>query len=238
MRRLHKNASVRIKACLPNESQAAQLTPASDIESSVWAANVSIKTILRTLFVGALVATIGMSNAYAASPWSVTLYGGPSSNSFFGRIFLHGKFDANGAMAGLAGDYRIANLGRGFTFEAELQLAHIWAETNDTIGDFGIGFRFHDFPWSHRLPTSFAVYTGPSYASNPPSVGISDSGAPVHFQRENLLNYVAIEFAVAMSPTSKWDGVIRLYHRSGAFGLYSSAADEGTAFGLGIRRRF
>jgi hypothetical protein len=47
-----------------------------------------------------------------------------------------------------------------------------------------------------------------------------------------------MELAVGLSRNSKWDGVVRVYHRSGMWGIYSLDYDESTVLGIGIRRRF
>ena len=172
------------------------------------------------------------------SPWSTTLYGGAASNEFASQIFLHGQFKPDGAMIGAAGDLRLATLGWGITFDAENQVTQYFLGHEYTSFALGIGFRFNHFPWTDRLPTSLAIYTGPSYASDPPARGIIEGNTPAAFAQKRLLNYVGIEIAVATARSSPWDICFRAYHRSGAWGLYSEYADEGTTLGLGIRRRF
>lgn len=141
-------------------------------------------------------------------------------------------------MIGVAPDMRLATLGWGFTLEGEGQLTqYVLGHDYESIA-LGIGLRFHKFPWRERRRTSFAFYTGPSYATNPPAKGIGFGGERVSFERKRFLNYAGFEFAMAVSRTSPWDICFRGYHRSGAWGLYSHGADEGTTIGVGIRRRF
>jgi hypothetical protein len=198
--------------------------------------NVALK---RQLWLCGIALCAGIFPVHAADPpWAVSLYAAAASNKFVSDILFDGEFEPSGGMIGLALDRRLFGLGSSFDIEAEAQLTHYGLGHAYSTAALGIGFRFRDFPWSASAPTSFAFYTGPSYADDPPAMGISSGQGGVRFERKKWLNYVALELAVSPVPDSYWDGVIRVYHRSGAFGLYSSAADNGTAIGLGIRRRF
>jgi hypothetical protein len=166
----------------------------------------------------------------------VTLYGGASTTKFASQIFLDGNFDPNGEMAGLAIDRRLLRLGWGFTLEAEGQLCQFAGNHTYTVGSLGLGIRYN-FAWRLGKPASLALYTGPSYTNDPPLIGVGFNDEHLKFEGIKLLNYVGVELAFAMPGTQRWDGVLRIYHRSGAFGLYSIAADEGSAIGLGVRVR-
>lgn len=179
----------------------------------------------------ALAAAFLASGARAAdSAWSATLYGGPSSTKFVTQI-LSGDFEVNGGMVGLALDRGLFKLGSGISLAAEVQVTQFFGDYTYGTGAFGMGFRFDEFPWSERWPTSFAIYTGPSYAADAPI--ILD---PKPHQDPKFLNYVSLEFAFPVA--RKWDAVLRVFHRSGAWGTYSNTADVGSTIGIGIRRRF
>jgi len=169
-------------------------------------------------------------SALAASPWSATLYAGPASTKFVTQI-LGGDFEVNGGMVGLAVDRGLFKLGSGISIGAELQLTQFFGSYTYNTGALGVGIRFDEFPWSDSLPTTFAIYTGPSYAPN--ARIIKD---PVPHQDPKFLNFVSVEAGVGLS--RKWDAVFRIYHRSGAWGVYSNTADVGTMIGIGLRRRF
>lgn len=137
-------------------------------------------------------------------------------------------------MIALAVDRRLFRLGWGFSVGAEGQITQHFGEHTYNTFALGLGFRFNDFPWSDRLPTSIAVYSGPSYAINPPI----ELYVPTRRQHP-FLNYLSLEIAVALPHHERhWDGVLRIYHRSGAWGVYSINADEGSMIGLGIRAKF
>lgn len=177
------------------------------------------------------IALFGAGTAQAeTSPWSMTLYGGPSSTAFVTEI-LGGRFDVNGGMAGLAIDRGLFRLGSGISIGAELQVTQFFGKYTYNTGAFGLGFRFDEFPWSDRVPTTIAIYSGPSYAPNAPL--ILD---PTPHADPKFLNFVAIEVAVEVS--QNWDAGLRVYHRSGAWGTYSNSADVGSMVGLALRRRF
>jgi hypothetical protein len=170
-------------------------------------------------------------------PWSATLYLGPSTNQWASKIFFAGKFDTDGAVLGLAADRRLARLGWGFTLEAEGQITQFVLGHAYTVASLGIGIRFSDFPWSGNLPTSIAVYTGPSYATDPPRSGLYGNQV-LNFRGTKLLNYVGVELAVAIPHADGWQAAVRFFHRSGAFGIYTFDDDQGTAVGIGVRRPF
>jgi hypothetical protein len=171
----------------------------------------------------------GASEA-AHGPWSVTLYSGPSSTAFVTQI-LSGKFDVNGGMVGLAVDRGLFRLGSGISLGAELQVTQFFGKYTYNTGAFGLGFRFDEFPWSESLPTTMAIYSGPSYAPNAPLIV-----DPTPHQDPKFLNFVSIEIAFGLN--RNWDAGLRVYHRSGAWGTYSNTADVGSMIGFALRRRF
>lgn len=180
----------------------------------------------------ALATSLWTGTARADGPWSVTLYGGPSSTKFVTQI-LSGDFTINGGMAGLAIDRGLFRLGGGVSLAAEVQATQFFGEYSYSTAGLGLGFRFDELPWSDSLPSSFAIYTGPSYAPNAPLIKLP---SPHHDPK--FLNYVSLEFAVQIPGTRKWDATLRVFHRSGAWGTYSNTADVGSMIGIGIRRRF
>jgi hypothetical protein len=187
-----------------------------------------------------MVGLIAVFDAAMAQPysdkWSMSVFIGPTTTKYFTRIFRDGDFAPSGAAIAINADRRLAYLGWGFTLAAEGLVTQGIAGRADTTASLGLGFEFTGFPWQARWPTSFSFFIGPSYSFDPPALGGFKGNQPI-FQRRPLLNYVGIEFAAALSRAGKWDGIFRVFHRSGVFGLYSDA-DEGTMIGLGIRHRF
>jgi hypothetical protein len=84
---------------------------------------------------------------------------------------------------------------------------------------------------------SVAGFTGPSWADGEPIIFTGTfHGAGINPKRVAWLNYVGTEIAVGLAPS--WNGVVRYYHRSGAFGLFEPNADEGSTLGVGLQYRF
>lgn len=164
--------------------------------------------------------------------WTATVYGGPWTQRVVSQIVEDGYYDVSGGMIALAIDKRLFRLGAGFSISAEGEIAQNFGGSTFTTFGLGLGLRYSDFPWT--LPTSLAIYSGPSYAINPPmEMYYTDK------RQHYFLNYVGIEFAFAIPHHERhWDGVIRIFHRSGAWGVYSINADEGLTLGVGLRAKF
>lgn len=193
-----------------------------------------VKSMRLVLAVLATTAVLGTSGAWAGdghTGWSATLYGGPWTQRVVSQIVVDGNFDVSGGMVGMAVDRRLVRLGWGISLAAEGQVTQNFAGPAFTTFAAGLGFRVK-LPFA--LPSSFAFFTGPSYAVNPP---IEQYNTDRH--QHPFLNYVGIELAVAIPHHERhWDAVLRIYHRSGAWGLYSINADEGSMIGIGLRARF
>jgi len=165
-------------------------------------------------------------DARAQSLWSISLYAGPTTDTITTQIAT-GHLHIIGAMIGLAGNRRLAKLGAGFSLAAEGQVTQYLTHDPYQTVSLGLGVSYDRFPWA--APTTLAVYVGPSYAFDPPAIG---------GQRHPLLNYVSAEFAIQIPEAPNWDATLRLFHRSGAWGLYAQSFDQGTMVGAGLRYRF
>lgn len=170
----------------------------------------------------------------SADPWSATLYYGPSTTKWVGAVLQTG-LGANGTMTGLAVDRHLLDLGDDISLGAEAQLTEYFPSPNTTVAA-GLGIRFGDIFGLKGVDFSF--YSGPSYASDPPATSVGYRGIVYPAWQDKFLNYVSMQLAVPLSATGKWDGVLQVYHRSGAFGLYSNSDDDGLAVGIGMRKNF
>jgi hypothetical protein len=169
-------------------------------------------------------------------PWSVTLYAGPATTKFFGAVFTSGRLQANAMMVGLAGDGRLLYLGEGISLAGEAEITQYGFGHSNTTFSVGMGFQVNaPFGWD-RLRLS--IYDGPSYAVDPPYTSIGYHSIVYPAQRKKWENYVTLEIAVGLSSQSNWDVVGRLFHRSGAWGLYTDSDDDGLAVGLGLKYKF
>lgn len=169
-------------------------------------------------------------------PWAVSLYYGPSSTKYFCAFLQDWNMHPTATMLGLTLDRRIADLGYDISLMAETQVtAYFFGHTNATFA-LGIGLQFDRLFGFER--TSFAIYTGPSYATDPPYTSIGYKNRVWQSARDTFLNAVGVEFATAMPDTENWDVTFRIYHRSGMFGVYSNSDDDGLMFGLGAKYHF
>lgn len=169
-------------------------------------------------------------------PWSATVYFGPSTTKYFGAILSSGNFEPTGGMLGLALDGRLLNLGQGISVGGEAQITEYFLGHRNTSFAFGLGFQLNE-PFGLGR-TRVSVYDGPSYALDPPDSAIAYHGEVYRPTRKKFLNYISLEIAVGLSRRSNWAAVIRAYHRSGAWGLYSTGDDDGMAVGVGLKYLF
>jgi hypothetical protein len=94
-----------------------------------------------------------------------------------------------------------------------------------------LGFRWHRFPWDDHLATGLAWGIGPSYATRVPEIELETND-----DSNRWLVYWFAELTLG-PPTANWEVLMRLHHRSDAFGI---VADDGGSNALcaGIRYRF
>jgi hypothetical protein len=172
-----------------------------------------------------------------AEPWSATFYYGPSTSKYILAVLSSGSYQPTGTTAGFALDRKIVPLGWDISLSFEAQVTETFSGSyRNTTFALGPGIAAHEpFGWKG---TELSFYTGPSYATDPLGTGIGYGGKIETVPRKKWLNFVGVEFAARIAPDSDWDVVGRLYHRSGAFGLYAENLDAGMAVGIGIRRRF
>ncbi len=92
--------------------------------------------------------------------------------------------------------------------------------------------RWETFPWDNVIDTSLAWGIGPSYASETPAAEVAREG-----ESQRWLVYWLGELELGLPGQRGWTALVRVHHRSEAFGLI---ADEGgsNALTVGLRRRF
>ena len=161
------------------------------------------RSTIRARYAGLLLATIIVpatlchaslgraEDSWFSQGWAMSLFGGPVTHTRSSKIFLHGDadFDSGGALV-LALSKGLLALGDGFSLEAEGQVAqHVARTPHHQELNLVLGLRFSDFPWIDELPTSFAIFAGPSYATSPPKFEPQE--------KTQWLNYLGAELAVA-----------------------------------------
>lgn len=96
-----------------------------------------------------------------------------------------------------------------------------------------MSWRWANFFWNKWVNTSLAIGEGISYASSIPWL---EKKTNVNTKR--LLNYLMLEATLAPPIYPKLQLVIRIHHRSGAYGLYRAGNTGSNAVGLGLRYLF
>ncbi len=104
-----------------------------------------------------------------------------------------------------------------------------------TIYEFDpyIIFRWANWPWNHYLDTSFAFAEGISYDSSVASIEKRDNE-----NTRRLMNYLMFEVTFAAPSHPQLQFLIRIHHRSGAYGLYHAGNNGSNDLGGGIRYLF
>jgi len=96
-----------------------------------------------------------------------------------------------------------------------------------------IMFRWANWPWNDTVITSFALAEGISYVTSVPAIERKQNT-----NTKRLLNYLALEATFSDPTIPTLQLLIRIHHRSGAFGLYGAGNTGSNAVGVGIRYLF
>jgi len=157
-------------------------------------------------------------------------------------IFFHAippwkwSFD-DGGIVGATAARRVATIFDIIDIETEIGAAKRFGNMSE--GEFwgAIYVRYIDFPWNKYLYTTFALSTGLNYAT-----GISD------FEKEvsglnppggtHVMHYFSPEFTFALPDHKDRQLVVRLHHRSGAYGVISGAFSGASYLTVGFRAWF
>jgi len=165
-----------------------------------------------------------------------------------------------GYVAWLSGD----QLGDMLLFNAELSNNKIWVaaltkrvktfykdvdwEVEGQIGKHGGGdahmyhwelnaltsLRWNRVIWDKYVDTSFAAGLGVSYATEEPIFEIEE-----HESTNKLLAYILVELTFSPPKYPQWAGVVRIHHRSSAYGLFEEDIQGASnSLGFGIKYRF
>lgn len=130
---------------------------------------------------------------------------------------------------------RVATMWGKVDVEPEIGVGQRFGEQDETEVWGAFFFRYHGFPWDRYLVNTIAVSTGLNYAS-----GISDreqSRARDH-EGDQLMHFFAPEITFASPRAPQYELVFRMHHRSGVFGLVSSAWGGAQYGAIGFRVRF
>jgi hypothetical protein len=173
-------------------------------------------------------------NSMAEQDFAATVYGGRMTDGDFGEALTgNAEFIDAYVMVGALSWTFARFYDDALSFELEGQVGKWFGDSDHLEFNLPVAIRWSKFPWNHYVATSLAYGLGPSYATEEPEAEID-----VHGTTHQFLIYWFAELALG-PPESSWAGVLRIHHRSGAFGLVSDRGDGGSnTLCIGIKYRF
>lgn len=176
------------------------------------------------------------------TPWSIFLYHGTlSETDLVDVLALNGRTGLE-TINSLEVEYELApqNILRHY-FEpiiSTISFANNVSYIDDPAGaiyeyDPFLLFQWKHFPWDKYVINTFGIGWGVSYDSRVSTWEKHDAD-----NTKKLLNYLAFETSFALPTYPKLQLVLRLHHRSGAFGLYGADNAGSNFIGAGLRYSF
>jgi hypothetical protein len=203
------------------------------------------KFLLTCIFLigSSIVASANIPDEYNCidRPWSVLFYWGKlQETSILRALILSSKTGPNIYSFEVSRELPRNNILRSFVqpLVSTISVAGNVSYITDPAGpiyEFNhyLQFRWQHFPWDRFITNTFAVGWGVSYDSRVTTWEKRDSD-----NTKPLLNYLMFEGSFALPKIPQWQLVVRLHHRSGAFGLYGADNTSSNFFGAGVRYNF
>ena len=166
-----------------------------------------------------------------SSPFSLTVYAGPASPTpLLDLVRLKIPTLAPYVSFTSALGYVLYSDYKFLAFEQEGSLSFYSEGIQSTSFQETTLLRWLATPWNKVVNSSLAMGIGLSYALSPPQVEID-----VLSRSNSLLMHLVFEFAADIN--SKWKGIFRIHHRSGAYGLFNGVVGGSDFLCLGVRYR-
>jgi hypothetical protein len=171
----------------------------------------------------------------AESPWAVFAYGGRFTDTRFVHIVFRGRTEFRNSYVWVMGVSRkIYDFNEHLGVEGELNIARHSGLQNHFEFNGAVLLRWNTFPWDNHVDTSLAYGLGQSYATERPPIEEEPDRRATHV----LISMPAeLTFAPPKSRGSPWEVMVRIHHRSGAFGLFKDAGGSNFV-SLGMRYRY
>lgn len=135
-------------------------------------------------------------------------------------------------LAGVGYNHRFTTVLHALDLEGLVQAAPHFGAAHQWEFDAAANARWTDFPWNDVVPTTVSFALGTSYETQVPREEEPLNGG---FSKQWLAFWL---FEIELSPSqSLWSGVIRVHHRSTAFGLFGEGGGSNWLV-LGVRRYF
>ncbi len=174
----------------------------------------------------------GAAPAERESIWSVSAYVGQVTYTRFNEIVRFDTDFRDSYVAALAAGRVVHEHGANARWEIEGQVAHHWGKQDHAEINAALLLRWTRFPWDDWVRTSIALGAGPSYALDVPAIEEER-----HDRASRRLFFMPFEITAGPPGEDRWEGFVRVHHRSGVFDVVSRASGSNFV-ALGLRRRF
>jgi hypothetical protein len=190
--------------------------------------------LVTTFFIICFSANPAYSNEPEEKLYSLNIYTGQMTTNSFGTLLIH-CYDPdfkNSYLTAVTLARRIGSYKKMASFELEGQIVKHFNMQNHWEINALITARWEEFPWDKYVDTSFAFGLGGSYATAKPEIEILVEGNTSRF-----LVYFTYELALGLPEYPDVALIIRIHHRSGAWGLVADEGGSNTPC-IGLKYRF
>lgn len=187
----------------------------------------------------------GANTDYSDNRFALAIYGGYLTTQVFSELYSGPNELVNSKFVALSLSRELFSVGRTINvnalaplkLEAEgIAVLHMgqWPESQ-TFSEFvgALNLRWHQFPWNQHIVTTMAVGEGLSYASEKPSYEVEINNKTAH-----LMNFLMFDVTFAHPDLPELALLLRLHHRSGAFGLFDGVTGGSNFFTAGLKYAF
>jgi len=164
---------------------------------------------------------------------SFAIYGGPGTPSpLLDLIRFRTPSFENLWNVTIAVNRELVNVSDVIDLEAEASFSqHLENIQMNAVQGAGV-LRWLPLPWDKVIEGSAAVGLGLSYAQLPPLLESTHLG-----RTSNMLFHFYLEYAVMLGKEGTWEGLFRIHHRSGMFGVFDGVVGGSDFLCLGARYR-
>ena len=166
--------------------------------------------------------------------WSIFAYGGKWSDNRIGEI-IQGRTKLRSSYVWVGGVSRkVHDFNDDLQLEMEFNVARHSGKQDHYEFNAAASLRWQSFPWDRYVNSTLSYGLGPSYAERRPPIEQRSDRDPTH-----VLVFMPVE--ITFGPPEKydlpWEVLLRVHHRSGAYGVVSDAGGS-NIISTGLRFRF
>ena len=200
--------------------------------SKQWCRKALFPGVLAPMLLAGAAAPVAAADALE-KPWAMTVWGGWGTDGDIQNVpGINSDFEKSW-FAGLSLAREFARTGEHFAWEVEAVAVRHFGWQRHWEADLAVGLRWDGFSWSENLHSSVAIATGVSYATRLPVMEQA-----VDPDTKKWLQFMAVEIDFSRPERPDRALVLRLHHRSAAYGLYGTHDGGSNFVALGFRQRF